>query len=105
MGTGERLFAIGLDAGALIADEMLAGPAQHRGHPAVHRPGDRSGLGRRPRPDPPARPADLTERVHRPAAPGSFLISCKSHNSPGNALADCREDPGPPIVLDRGGPG
>jgi hypothetical protein len=25
MGTGEQLFAIGLDAGALISDEMLAG--------------------------------------------------------------------------------
>jgi hypothetical protein len=25
MGTGEELFAIGLDAGALISDEMLAG--------------------------------------------------------------------------------
>jgi hypothetical protein len=25
MGTGEQLFAIGLDAGALVSDEMLAG--------------------------------------------------------------------------------
>jgi hypothetical protein len=25
MGTGEQLFAVGLDAGALISDEMLAG--------------------------------------------------------------------------------
>ena len=45
MGTDEKLFAIGLDLGALISDEMLDGLRNTRCDAAVHRPVDRSDSG------------------------------------------------------------